>query len=719
MARTPNVRLTRRDMLKLSAGGAGAFALTASGFAVPRGFAGGGGGGSLYIEAFPTSPLILTPFSDELTIPKAMRPADPLNPTNPQNVTDPKSGRKINPRDMSVQDCGAGGSGMDYNGAYYKKYGKVLGAQSVTHTELGLPDPIVYKIDAEVAQHSFTSSKVQPINSFGKVVVPPGRGGGAQNLPASTIYGFNGTFPGPRINARYGQPSMVHFCNHLDENPNNYDRQDFGAPNYAFLTHLHNGHTAPESDGQPHYTSWRFRYDSQRTTHDAAWRPGEWVNQMYLGYPAGGDDREKQSFFWFHDHVHGHTGANVYKGMVGLMPIYDPVLDNGDERDRFTPGSKSLGLPGRRTDNGDGTFDVDYDIPLAFYDCRLDDGVTPHKDAHNGNGETHPEWWGKTYFRHFPNHGFVGDIFTVNGTAYPTLHVDRRKYRLRFLDASISRIYDFKLMTSRKGPQAANTLGYTGDELQGQYRLTDGQQCMKWTQIANEGGLLPGPIVRDSFELWPAKRKEFVVDFTKYQDGSPTKKGDVIYLVDVMKMTTGRMWDNADPKYQVPVMKIIIGDDAPDDSIIPLRLRQNQPLVDGYQAMIKGAPTFELQRGSSNADPETEWLINGQQFEADKPLISVKKNSGGVWKIRNGGGGWVHPMHLHMEEHTVLTRNGKPAPDGRHPDDTAKEDVIALDPSEEVVISRRFRTFTGPYVAHCHNLAHEDHNMMFGWEILP
>ena len=53
------------------------------------------------------------------------------------------------------------------------------------------------------------------------------------------------------------------------------------------------------------------------------------------------------------------------------------------------------------------------------------------------------------------------------------------------------------------------------------------------------------------------------------------------------------------------------------------------------------------------------------------------------------------------------------------PDDTGKEDVVALDPSEEVVISRRFRTFTGPYVAHCHNLAHEDHNMMFGWEILP
>jgi FtsP/CotA-like multicopper oxidase with cupredoxin domain len=425
--------------------------------------------------------------------------------------------------------------------------------------------------------------------------------------------------------------------------------------------------------------------------------------------------------------------------MVGLMPIYDPELDAGDERDRYKPGSKSLGLPGRRRPNGDGTFDVDYDIPLAFYDCRLDDGVTPHKDAHTGTGETHPEWWGKTYFRHFPNHGFVGDVFTVNGTAYPVLHVDRRRYRLRFLDASISRIYEFKLMTSSRGPVAANKLGYTGDELQGQYRLTDGQQCMKWVQIANEGGLLPNALVRDSFELWPAKRKEFVVDFTKYQDGTPTKKGDVIYLVNTMKMTTGRMWDSQDPKYQIPMIKIIIGDVAPDDSVDPLKLpvrgkdelgfaytlRETQPLVPGWQSAMSNAPTFELQRGSAAGDPETEWLINGLQFDPTRPLISPKKDSGAVWRVKNGGGGWVHPMHLHMEEHTVLYRNGKPGPaltgnaTGRHPDDTAKEDVIALDPSEDTFISRRFRTFTGPYVAHCHNLAHEDHNMMFGWEILP
>ena len=117
-----------------------------------------------------------------------------------------------------------------------------------------------------------------------------------------------------------------------------------------------------------------------------------------------------------------------------------------------------------RTDNADGSFDVDYDIPLAFFDCRLDDGVTMHQDIHDTPGEfpaaknprTHPEWWGKTFFKHFPNHGFVGDIFTVNGTAYPVLEVKRRKYRFRFLDASIARIYEFKLMSSTQGPKAAD-----------------------------------------------------------------------------------------------------------------------------------------------------------------------------------------------------------------------------------------------------------------------
>src|ERR687885_656247 len=214
-------------------------------------------------------------------------------------------------------------------------------------------------------------------------------------------------------------------------------------------------------------------------------------------------------------------------------------------------------------------------------------------------------WSGQSFFGHFRSHGFVGDIFTVNGVAQPVLEVKRRKYRLRFLDASVSRIYQFQLMGSRGGPKTAASLGYTGDELQGQYRIPDGQQCMRFVQVASEGGLIPTPIVRDSFELWPAKRREFIVDFTRYQDGSPTRKGDVIYLTNIMKMKDGRIWNNStrsglDPNYQIPVLKIVIGDDAPDNSLIPTALRSIPVFPYGeWKKLLDSRRRFELNHGSA------------------------------------------------------------------------------------------------------------------------
>ena len=114
MGRQNNIRLTRRDMLKLGAGGAGMFMISAGGLAIPKGFAGGGGGGggALYIEAFPTSPLILNPFNDALAIPPALRPKDPMTWDSTGGLPDPKR-----------QDS----MGASPTNAYYKKYGQTLG----------------------------------------------------------------------------------------------------------------------------------------------------------------------------------------------------------------------------------------------------------------------------------------------------------------------------------------------------------------------------------------------------------------------------------------------------------------------------------------------------------------------------------------------------------------------------------------------------------------
>jgi len=360
-------------------------------------------GGQQAIEVYPTSPFILEPFRPDNLLP----------------VPEPLAPSVLSP------DC-------SYESGQQASDGNALSTHQIKPADLELPEPICYHITLQVGEHAFTNSKVQPIDRLGNPVTPPpGANTSGGYLPKSTIYGFNGVFPGPMINARYGQPVAVRFENKIDTK---LAHGNFGSPNGGFLTHLHNAHTAPESDGNPH-------------CRPHGYVPGEWVDNLYLNYPAGGDDCEKQSFLWFHDHFEGYTGANVYRGLVGLYPIYDEEskLDPGDE-------TKGLRLPGVRRNHANGTFSVDYDIPLAFYDCLLDDGVTPHQDFHTGCGETHPEWWGMSFFKHFPDRGFVGDIFTVNGKAFPVLNVKRRKYRFRFLDASIARVYEFKLMKSAPAP---------------------------------------------------------------------------------------------------------------------------------------------------------------------------------------------------------------------------------------------------------------------------
>src|SRR6185369_13489122 len=223
-----------------------------------------------------------------------------------------------------------------FPGAKGTSYKNLVG-QAKTAFDLLAAQPILYHIRIGVNPVSFTTSDVVPINSAGATVaLPPGatpaRGtaAGSFKMPASAQYNFNKAFvANAMINLEYGNPIIVRMENDIDLNPGCMDRQDFGAPDWAFLTHLHNGHTAPESDGQPHHL----------IDNEGGYQPGQWSDNLYLGYGAGGLDQEKQSFLWFHDHRMHHTGPNVYKGMVGLMPHYDPPtannpggIDSGDER---------------------------------------------------------------------------------------------------------------------------------------------------------------------------------------------------------------------------------------------------------------------------------------------------------------------------------------------------------------------------------------------------
>src|SRR5690348_6855495 len=204
--------VSRRNILRAGAVGAAAVGLGAGkvlmaptlqmrGLASPDGVFGAASmafGDALYIEAFPTSPLILNPFTDPLLIPPAAKPLTPAEVAALPLPPGPGVGQQNSLRNETHQ---------------------------IWPDAIGFPDPIVYKFDLLVRQHSFTSSQVLPINSLGQTVTSFDAAGNTypagtvRTLPPSTIYGFNGTFPGPRIDAEYGKPVLVRFENHLDENP--------------------------------------------------------------------------------------------------------------------------------------------------------------------------------------------------------------------------------------------------------------------------------------------------------------------------------------------------------------------------------------------------------------------------------------------------------------------------------------------------------------------
>jgi len=112
------------------------------------------------------------------------------------------------------------------------------------------------------------------------------------------------------------------------------------------------------------------------------------------------------------------------------------------------------------------------------------------------------------------------------------------------------------------------------------------------------------------------------------------------------------------------------------------------------------------------------WAINGQFADLEHPLTTSTEGNGEIWHL-DSGGGWAHPVHIHLEYMRVLRRDGKlPPPNER--DGMAKKDTIVIGADfGNVDIFIKFRDFLGPFVFHCHNIEHEDMRMMARMDILP
>ncbi len=280
----------------------------------------------------------------------------------------------------------------------------------------------------------------------------------------------------------------------------------------------------------------------------------------------------------------------------------------------------------------------------------------------------------------FNHNGFLGDKLLVNGAIQPRFHVARRKYRFRFLDGSNARFYQIFLAAA------------------------DGQ-TFRFDQIATEGGLLSAPIrALESFRLAPALRVEIVIDFSQFQPG------DVVYLENRLEQVDGRRPGDLLPRGP-QLLKFIVGEAVPDPSHVPDVLRPFAPIAPAVlAAAIRREFQFNRQQGA--------WAINGLLAgDLSFPITQSPLDTPEIWHLVNGGGGWAHPVHIHLDYMRVLTRNGHLPPIDER-DGVAKRDTVILGPGEEVEVFLRFRDFAGRYVFHCHNLEHEDMAMMARFDTL-
>ncbi|KAJ4288088.1 hypothetical protein N0V90_012105 [Kalmusia sp. IMI 367209] len=341
-------------------------------------------------------------------------------------------------------------------------------------------------------------------------------------------------------------------------------------------------------------------------------------------------NRQAARTLWYHDHAVHHTAENAYFGMAGFYILHDPEEDK-------------LNLPAG-----------DYDLPLALA------GKQYNKD-------------GTLFSPASETVSLYGDVIHVNGQPWPYKKVEPRKYRLRFLDTSISRAFKltFEDPSAKKVP---------------------------FNVIGSDAGLLTKPVPSDNLEISMAERWEVVIDFSNY-------KGKNITLKNARDVQADEDYNSTDK-----VMQFVVGDTVTSDQgngDLPAKLR-DVPFPPSKSGVDR---TFKFERTGG------EWKVNGVTFSDINNRILAKPPRGAIeiWELQNGGGGWSHPVHIHLIDFQIISRKG-----GRSVLNYEKEalkDVVLLGTSETVQVIARYAPWDGVYMFHCHNLIHEDHDMMAAFNV--
>jgi len=365
----------------------------------------------------------------------------------------------------------------------------------------------------------------------------------------------------------------------------------------ATTVHWHGMHLPAEADGGPHQHV----------------EPGEhWTPSWEIDQPA--------ATLWYHPHPHGDTEEHVYRGLAGMF-----ILDDDEEA--------GLDLPRR--------YGVD-DIPVIVQDKRFaDDGSLVEDDREEL--------------------GILGDTLLVNGTYGPYLDVSSERLRLRLLNGSTARTYDFGFSDQRD-----------------------------FALIATDGGLLERPDRRSRIQLSPGERAEIVVTM------KPRERV-------VLRSYPPDLEPGSDSSRR----------DGGEDSFDVLQLRSAAELESSPAVPAELVDIPELDPADAAQTREFELRsrrINDEEMDMERIDTVVSVDTTEVWEVENGHG-QPHTFHVHDVQFQVLDVDGEDPP----PELSGWKDTIPLPPGVRVRLIMRFEDYAdpdSPYMYHCHLLRHEDEGMM-------
>jgi len=384
--------------------------------------------------------------------------------------------------------------------------------------------------------------------------------------------------------------------------------------------------------------------------------------------------------YFYHSHAYGATATQVYKGLAGALIISDEEED-------------AIDLP-----RGD------YDIPLLIQDRSF----TKSNEL--------------SYFSSID--GFFGDRILVNGKPNSRIDVSRGQYRFRCINGSNSRIY--KLGWSNKMPLVA---------------------------IGVDGGLLANPETRPYIMLAPGERVDLWVDFSHVKAGTELTLRSLVYAgfmphqsirnnghggmdMDGMGMATVDMPGNRPSHIMkqgaaVNILRFKIGKSRPANQLtLPSKLAEIEPLrLDDAD----NGPTPDVIRITQAMDATMTPLFNEAPFPEDLVSVApdefIKLDSMRYFSIIHDHGrmgmqnmtmmSMAHPIHMHGPSFQIVKRSFKESGDHRSYAtikdgfiDAGWKDTVLVVEGEEVALLKRFDTYSGLSLYHCHNLEHEDNGMM-------